>query len=383
MAAVLALALAPEVSIPQAGDNTDRGVENAEEPVPVRGLQPLQAHALKAAHALAQDLARRRRLAARGDALIDTAVDPYTGEAIELVMLASGRREIRRRTAAAEERLAVVTRRDDSSPTFWSIAFDNGEQTAASAIALTARGFLAAIPGRLLSYASGGRSFTVAWPAGFHPAAVQSGSVRQTGYLLLERDRAPGQGAAARLIGLKTALMAALGRTPQDYLLVDLHGKHSYPLDIASRGIPAKPSGYCADAIPLPGLCAGSSEGEGLFTSLGADAEDVVHSVYWFRSAHGAYLAALEDGRSKLTVTRLDDGEERGGKRTAFSRRLGIAGFSVEVDAEGRAAIVARLGGETRRIGDLDAAFAALPPVGEGAAAPRLTGTSGSTAAGY
>ena len=224
-----------------------------------------------------------------------------------------------------------------------------GQRAAGDSAIPTANGLMMLRDHGIVVYDISGKVAPVSLPAGFTVAAMQTGDLAGTGFLLLERraDAAEAESGPKGPLGVLGAVMRKGGRDvmdaagvgkSQDYQLFNPGTGMAVPLMVALAGKEVGQATGCVPKNRFVNQCSGWKTKEALYQPNGLkNWRHYAWAITWHATRHGPLAVVLEKGRTELNVIRLDTG----GRFNAFSRRMGIAEFTAVPDGQDGLAISA------------------------------------------
>ncbi len=255
-------------------------------------------------------------------------------------------KSVRVTTGHAPVTIATASRRNG----LWQIDTVTGKTLRGWRLIPLARGVLVGRDNTGFAWVAGEGTKSFAAPESFDLAGFQNGDVAGTGYVLLERRREAPQGALGETLAALSALGNALGATRQeDYALYSMSTGQLHPLDIAADGKTTSVHSQCRQKNAVLRLCDRVDFVDSLYDQQGLpNFSHYFWRVSWYRTARGPIAIAQEAGLKHITVTDLATGQ----KAVAFTRMLGIAGFTSRQDANGRVSVVAQMGFDKQVLDD-------------------------------
>ena len=215
----------------------------------------------------------------------------------------------------------------------------------------TSCGFLVARSNSAFVYSPGNGITNVAAPDGYVIAGFQNGDVASTRHLLVEREAPTNNDNLGQMFSLLNSIASTVGVTrKEDYALVDIDSGTPQAFNIAYDGkVTATSYSNCVQKRRMFNVCRYAELQESLYDNMGMpNLSHYFWRIHWFNTANGPIAVVQENGLADITITDLKTGK----KVVAFSRALGINGFSVKQNSDGKIAIVAKLGFSTERMDD-------------------------------
>lgn len=248
----------------------------------------------------------------------------------------------------------------------WEVLSATGVRIVGSRLTLLqGAGFLVGRDTSAFIYRPGKGIENVAVPKGFVVANFQRGDVLGTQHLLLER--APDNDDK---LGLKSfmSLGAAIGLNKNEsYALLNVKSGKTVPIDISDTGKQVSTMKNCRAKSRMVNVCSDIQWRESLYANDGTpNSNHYYWRVNWFSTPTGPIMIVLENGVRNLVVQNLDDGR----KAVAFSRTLGIGGFTASQQDNGNVKLTARLGFDKQTVDDVGALLAAKEDAQATAAGP-------------
>jgi len=251
--------------------------------------------------------------------------------------------------------------------TQWSVITTTGKKLAGNRLIPLARGFIIARDNTGFRYVPGKGTTSIAAPEAFSIAALQSGDVSSTGFILLERT-ADASTANPRdpVLGLFSAVQS-LGSTlgigkKEDYALMNIDSNKLVPINISIDDKRVQVMSACRQRNFVFAECERMDSFESLFQANGM--RNMTHyfwRINWFNAAGRPVLISQEGGLSKITETDLNSGK----KVVVFERPLGIASFSATQGTDGKISVSAKMGFSTESKDDVVALLDTAPDVSE------------------
>lgn len=248
----------------------------------------------------------------------------------------------------------------------WTVKTASGKTLTGEKLVMASRGFLVSRTAAAFLYEPGRGVQNFATPDEFMMAAFQNGNIAGTGFILAERQQDTSQ--AAGLLNSVKSIGNTLGlNKKEDYALVNLRNGKVVPIDITVDGKNVTTGARCdsssakmGGAVNVHKGCTDFTFAESLYNVDGTrNGRHYYWRIHWFATRTGPYLIAQENGLRNITITHLETGR----KVLAFSRTLGIAGFTTTQDTGGKVSIKAQLGFSSESIDDIETFFAAAPAI--------------------
>lgn len=250
--------------------------------------------------------------------------------------------------------LANATKSDG----YWHVETVTGKKLNGQSLLMGGKGFIVARDNSGFMYLPGQGIRNIGAPDDFEIAAFQHGDITGTGFILLERRKKAqdAQNPVGNFIKSLNNVAATVGLSRQeDYVLYNALTGRQYAMNITSTGKERQIFSDCHQIRRYLEKCDNVEFVESLYNTDGSPLlSHYFWRIAWYNSS-APILIAQENGLVDITVTNL----ETGAKATAFSRTLGIAGFTTGMNREGKVSISAQLGFSKERIADAAALVAA------------------------
>lgn len=243
--------------------------------------------------------------------IVSYRYNTWTGDVTYVLEMADGTRKIKfvRPAPGAEPTLLASARSEGYG---WLVTTVTGKTFSGAQVLPTSRGFVVSRDGALFIYTPGENSKTVTPPTGFQIAALQSGDVTSTGYLLLERLAQNDGG-----LGKFKSLGARIGiNRKEDYALFNIASGQSFPLNISLENKQSTVSSNCQVTNAYAGgsirmnKCASHDSVEALYRQDGSrNTGHYYWSVNWFQAKQGPIAVVLQNGQHELDGIDLKSGK--------------------------------------------------------------------------
>lgn len=256
----------------------------------------------------------------------------------------------------------IVIATGTNSASGWVVRTAEGQPITGQSLSMLPRGLLVARPGAAFQYEPGNGLKSIPIPDGYTLAPIQRGNVGKTGFLLIKRDDATGNGSALsqRLSAFK-AIGAAVGvMSKQDYAFFDSNSGELIPLNVSAEGENVTVMTDCQKRARFLNECASGHSFESLY-SPSTGMRNINHyywRAHWLNTEHGPIAVTLENGAKEIFIIDLRTGE----RALAFRRALGIADMEVIQQPNGTVEVHAQLAFSKKSIPD---AVAFLKTAGE------------------
>lgn len=269
------------------------------------------------------------------------------------------------RAGTADEPLQIGTAERRGG--LWSVVSVTGQKFAGARLIPLARGFIVARDNTGFRYVPGQGRKAIAAPEAFSIAALQSGNISGTGFILLERTPtdAGANNSLTGLIGAVKALGSTLGISKkEDYALLNIDTNKLVPVNVSMEDKQVQVMSYCRKRNVVVAECDRMDSYESLFQPNGL--RNMTHyfwRINWFNAAGRPVMVSQEGGLTKVTVTDLNTGK----KVALFERTMGIASFEANQGRDGRIGVTAQMGFSRESKDDAVALLDTLPDISESA----------------
>lgn len=297
------------------------------------------------------------------------AVDQVSGLVTYLVDNGGGNYAIKVTRAGTDaQAIPVATARKIGDD--WEVIAATGPRIVGSRLTLLqGAGFLVGRDTSAFIYRPGKGIENIAVPKGYVVANFQRGDVLGTQHLLLER--APEKEGTLSFKPFM-AIGAAMGLNKNErYALLNVKTAQMVPIDISDTGKTVTTMKNCRAKSRLVNVCSDMLSRESLYENDGApNGSHYYWRVNWFSTPSGPIVIALENGFRNLTVQNLSDGK----KVVAFTRTLGVGGFSAVQQDNGSVKLTARMGLDKQTVDDVGTLMTAKADAQTTASAPAADG---------
>lgn len=196
------------------------------------------------------------------------------------------------------------------------------------------------------SIGKGAKAFAI--PEGFTVAPMQNGDVSGTGYVLIERI--PQNDASFKEIGKTVGHLFGKRDDTQDYALLHIETGKTVALFLSGDGKSVGQGTGCARQNNFINKCSGWRSWESIWEADGRpNYSHYFWSLTWVQTKFGPLAVAKENNTREVNVIVLDSGE----RFNAFTRKLGILWFVVELKEDGGVSLEAQLAFKRHQIGDV------------------------------
>lgn len=247
----------------------------------------------------------------------------------------------------------------------WQLNTASGKAISGTQVITTSRGFLVTRDSAAFLYVPGVGVTNISAPRGFEIAAFQNGDVATTGFILLERPMVSAQrGNEIAQLGNSIASLGALLGTnkKEDYMLLNVKTGKTFAINAENDGKNVRSMSNCVRKNRYVNQCSSTSTRESLYRNDGsANLFHYYWRIRWFQTEKGPMLVAQERGVAEINLVDLVTGK----KVSAFQRGLGIAGYAVKQNPDGKIQIVAQMGLSRESLNDARAALDVRPAVTE------------------
>lgn len=246
----------------------------------------------------------------------------------------------------------------------WEVESVTGQKFSGARLIPLARGFIVARDNTGFRYVPGQGRKAFAAPEGFSIAALQSGNISGTGFILLERESGAngGQNSLGSLIGSVQALGSQFGiNKKEDYALLHIDSSRSVPINVPLEGNRVHVMSQCRQRSALISECARMDSYDSIFKADGSrNMSHYFWRITWFNAGGRPVMVSQEGGLTKVTATDLNSGKAV----LLFERMLGIASFEATQAVDGRIAVTAQMGFTRESKDDVVALLDTLPDMG-------------------
>lgn len=236
----------------------------------------------------------------------------------------------------------------------WNVTTITGKKFSGKRIIPLARGFITARDNTGYRYVPGAGATSFAAPEEFSIAALQSGNVSGTGFILLERnpeDAGQPNNSLSALIGSVKALGSTLGvGKKEDYALLNMDNRKLFPVNISIDDKRVQYLSTCRRVNIFMSECERMDSYESLFQPNGLP--NMTHyfwRINWFNASGRPVLVSQEGGLTKVAATDMESGK----KVVLFERMMGIASFTPTQGRDGRISVTAQMGLSTEKKDDV------------------------------
>lgn len=250
----------------------------------------------------------------------------------------------------------------------WAVTTVTGKKFSGSRLIPLARGFIVARDNTGFRYVPGKGTSNIVGPEQFSIAALQSGDISSTGYILLERipdanaTSSPSSSAGA-LFNSVRALGSTLGiGKKEDYALLNIDTKQIVPVNVSLEDKQVQVMSMCKQRNFFIADCQKMDSFDSLFQPNGM--KNMTHyfwRITWLNAQGRAVLISQEGGLSKISETDLTTGK----KVILFDRTMGISEFAVTKNLDGKISVAAQLGFSKETKDDVVSLLDTLPDVSE------------------
>jgi hypothetical protein len=232
----------------------------------------------------------------------------------------------------------------------WQVRTASGRNLTGNSLIPTSRGFIVGRDTVAFRYTPGEGIGNFSALEGFHLASFQNGDVATTGYVLLEKE-ATSQSKQDLFASFKS-IGNTLGLNKQeDYMLVNVDTGRAYPINIPLDDKQAAYYSRCRKKNWMVNICDEVNFRESLYKPDGFKNHGHYYwRITWLNTRSGPILVAQENGLMDLTLTDLNTGR----KLTLYHRAMGLNGFDVEQDADGKVNLTLQAGFEKKYFDDLE-----------------------------
>lgn len=287
--------------------------------------------------------------------IVRQSVSSATGDYTYMVERSDASRLVKRgRGAATAFLMATVTGR----PGAWQVRGADGQTLEAEALTLTPNGLIGMRETAAFEWTAGAAIKARAIPDGWTATPLQRGEVAATRYVLVERS-ADAQPRKGSLDGLFQAAKRLTGQEQaQDYALLHLDTGKLTPLtmDVGDKNVTRMSD--CRKKNAVVNLCSKAESYESLWKPDGsANTSHYFWRVMWMNTPQGPMAVAHQDSTKEIRLFDLTSGKEV----VAFRRPLGIAGWSVRQERDGRVQVKAQLAFTQHQLDDAGALLRSAP----------------------
>ena len=250
----------------------------------------------------------------------------------------------------------------------WAVTTVTGKKLSGSRLIPLARGFIVARDNTGFRYVPGKGTSNIVGPEQFSIAALQSGDISSTGYILLERKPdANATSSPSSSVGALFNSARALGSTlgigkKEDYALLNIDTKQIVPVNVSLEDKQVQVMSMCQKRNFFIADCQKMDSFESLFQPNGM--KNMTHyfwRITWLNAQGRPVLISQEGGLSKISETDLTTGK----KVILFDRTMGISEFAVTKNLDGKISVAAQLGFSKETKDDVVSLLDTLPDVSE------------------
>jgi hypothetical protein len=250
----------------------------------------------------------------------------------------------------------------------WAVTTVTGKKLSGSRLIPLARGFIVARDNTGFRYVPGKGTSNIVGPEQFSIAALQSGDISSTGYILLERTPdANATSSPSSSVGALFNSARALGSTlgigkKEDYALLNIDTKQIVPVNVSLEDKQVQVMSMCQKRNFFIADCQKMDSFESLFQPNGM--KNMTHyfwRITWLNAQGRPVLISQEGGLSKISETDLTTGK----KVILFDRTMGISEFAVTKNLDGKISVAAQLGFSKETKDDVVSLLDTLPNVSE------------------
>jgi hypothetical protein len=252
----------------------------------------------------------------------------------------------------------------------WTVTTETGKKLNGFRLIPSARGFIVARFNTGFRYIPGRGMTSFAAPETFSIAALQSGDISNTSYILLERTPESANDAPNGSLGALVSSIKSLGSTlgigkKEDYALLSIDTGRMVPVNVSYDDKQVQLLSMCRRTNFIVAQCSHMESYESLFQPNGM--KNLSHyfwRISWFNAQGRPVLVSQEGGLTKVSATDLNTGR----KVILFDRTMGIAGFEAAQAPDGKINVTAQMGFSQETKEDVETLLDTLPDVSEQAA---------------
>lgn len=249
----------------------------------------------------------------------------------------------------------------------WTVTAVTGKKFVGNRLIPSSRGFVIARENTGFRYVPGNGTTNIVAPEAFSIAALQSGDIASTGYILLERTPESNGTQSSNSLGSLFSTVKSLGSMvgmgkKEDYALLSMDTNRIVPVNISMDEKQVQIMSACRQRNVFFAQCAQMDSFDSLFQANGM--KNMSHyfwRINWFNVPGRPVLVSQEGGLSKVSATDLNSGK----KVILFERAMGIAGFSAKQNNAGKIGVTAQMGFSSESKDDVVALLDSLPDVSE------------------
>lgn len=285
--------------------------------------------------------------------IVSYGFDEQSGDFTYLVQSGSGQFLLKSgRASSGNEPIEIG--KAELRGSLWAVTTVTGRKFTGRRLIPLARGFIVARDNTGYRYVPGKGMTSFAAPEQFSIAALQSGNVSGTGYILLERtpeEQAMANNSVSALFSSVKALGSTLGiGKKEDYALLNIDSKKLVPINISMEDKRVQVMSVCRRQNFIMAECERMDSYESLFQPNGM--HNMTHyfwRINWFNAGGRPILVSQEGGLTKVAATDLGTGK----KAMIFERVMGIASFNADQGVDGRISVSAQMGFSTEKKDDI------------------------------
>lgn len=291
-------------------------------------------------------------------------IDTQTGDFTYIAETSSGQYLLKSgRAMMSGDPVAFATAQKQGAT--WTVNTVTGKKFVGSRLIPSSRGFVLARDNTGFRYIPGSGTTNIVAPDEFTIAALQSGDIASTGYILLERTPASNDTKAGNALGSLFSRIKSLGSSvgigkKEDYALFNMETNRLVPVNISIDEKQVQVMSECRKQNAFYARCSRVDSFDSLFEADGSkNMSYYFWRIYWFNVPGRPILVSQEGGLSKISATDLNSGK----KVILFERALGIAGFTAKQDLAGKISVTAQMGFSSESRDDVAALLDTLPDV--------------------